>query len=167
MSIACFAHPTSSFQHFQHFGKLAARTLRAPPGSTLSSQIQLYTAFLLSAFIHGLGDLALGSPHSSATRESAPDIDPDFRSPEASPTLAARRVRRQPEQQDPMAILAADLEYTEKFLGQLRRLDAGDPAPAPTSPTSSAPTPTLEKLASDVIRRINDAARDHEDRLLE
>ena len=67
MSIVCFAHPISSFQHFQHFGKLAARTLRAPLGSTLSSQIQLYTAFLLSAFIHGLGDLSLGSPSSSSS----------------------------------------------------------------------------------------------------
>ena len=146
------------------------------PSGTRTPQPQhadLGGADSLAAQLNGaaasLNDHTLGSPHSSATRESAPDFDPDFRSPEASPTLAARRVRRQPEQQDPMAILAADLEYTEKFLAQLRRLDAGDPAPAPTSPTSSssAPTPTLEKLASDVIRRINDAARDREGQLRE
>ncbi len=82
-----------------------------------------------------------------------PDFDPDFRSPPVSPT----KPRRQPEQ-DPMAILAADLEYTEKFLSQLRRLDVGEP---------SHTTPTLERLASDMIRRINDATRDRETQLRE
>ncbi|OJT06730.1 hypothetical protein TRAPUB_2438 [Trametes pubescens] len=82
--------------------------------------------------------------------DAPPDFDPDFRSPVASPT----KERRQPEA-DPMAILAQDLESTEKFLAQLRHLD-GD-----------ASQPRLERLASDVIRRINDTARDRETQLRE
>ncbi|KAI0372604.1 hypothetical protein BV20DRAFT_963630 [Pilatotrama ljubarskyi] len=82
--------------------------------------------------------------------DAPPDFDPDFRSPVASPT----KQRRQPEV-DPMTILAQDLEYTEKFLAQLRYLD-GDPS-----------QPRLERLASDVIRRINDTARDRETQLRE
>ncbi|KAI0697851.1 hypothetical protein C8T65DRAFT_743054 [Cerioporus squamosus] len=86
---------------------------------------------------------ASSQPHSPAhlVEDVPPDYDPDFRSPT-----------------DPMAILAADLEYTEKFLSQLRRLDAGEP---------SHTTPTLERLASDMIRRINDATRDRETQLRE
>ncbi|KAI0773304.1 hypothetical protein BD413DRAFT_472877 [Trametes elegans] len=82
--------------------------------------------------------------------DAPPDFDPEFRSPAASPA----RERRQPEA-DPMAILAQDLEYTERFLAQLRRLD-GEPA-----------QPQLERLATDVIRRINDTARDRETQLRE
>ena len=98
---------------------------------------------------------ASSNPHSPAlpTEDVPPDFDPDFRSPTVSPS----KPRRQPEQ-DPMAILAADLEYTEKFLSQLRRLDTGEP---------SHTTPTLEQLASDMIRRINDATRDRESQLRE
>ncbi|KAH9913981.1 uncharacterized protein BXZ73DRAFT_81783 [Epithele typhae] len=113
------------------------------------------------------------SPLSPAV--SVPDIDPDFRSPQVSPTAAVRphtpSRRSQPEQQDPMAILAADLEYTERFLAQLRRLDSGEPSGAPSAPASASPpapsSAALEKLASDVIRRINDAARDREGQLRE
>ncbi|KAI0352165.1 hypothetical protein OH77DRAFT_1428945 [Trametes cingulata] len=82
--------------------------------------------------------------------DAPPDFDPDFRSPVASPT----KQRRQPDI-DPMTILAQDLEYTEKFLAQLRHLD-GDSS-----------QPQLERLASDVIRRINDTARDRETQLRE
>ena len=116
--------------------------------------------------------LDLDSPTAAAADVSS-TLDPGFRSPVASPT----RPRRQPEQQDPMAILAADLEYTEKFLAQLRRLDAADPPASSlslSSSTSSLPgagtgtgTGTLERLASDVIRRINDATRDREGQVRE
>ncbi|KAI0629375.1 hypothetical protein C8Q77DRAFT_1143594 [Trametes polyzona] len=81
-----------------------------------------------------------------------PDFDPDFRSPVASPTKTRTRQQRQPDA-DPMAILAQDLEYTEKFLAQLRHLDG------------EQSQPRLERLASDVIRRIDDAARDRETQL--
>ncbi|KAM5536612.1 hypothetical protein V8D89_009707 [Ganoderma adspersum] len=120
--------------------------------------------------------LDLDSPTTAADVSST--LDPGFRSPVASPT----RARRQPEQQDPMAILAADLEYTEKFLAHLRRLDAADPPPSSFSLSSSTSslsgtggsgagtgtgTGTLERLASDVIRRINDATRDREGQVRE
>ncbi|EPT02990.1 hypothetical protein FOMPIDRAFT_1022610 [Fomitopsis schrenkii] len=82
--------------------------------------------------------------------EAAPaDVDPALTSP-TSP-----RPKRQPEQ-DPMVILAQDLEYTDKFLSHLRRLDADHGAHT-----------SLESIASDVIRRINDTARDREEQVRE
>ncbi|KAH9832587.1 uncharacterized protein C8Q71DRAFT_777211 [Rhodofomes roseus] len=74
------------------------------------------------------------------------EVDPALTSP-TSP-----RQKRQPEQ-DPMVILAQDLEYTEKFLAQLRRLES-DHA-------------NIEGLASDMIRRINDTTRDREEQVRE
>jgi len=56
----------------------------------------------------------------------------------------------QPEQ-DAMEVLANDLESTDKFLNHLRRLD-----------TDNANSSTLERLASDMIRHINDTVRDRE-----
>lgn len=116
------------------------------------SQLDAGGADSLAAQLNG----ATAHPHSPIhpAEDVSPDFDPDFRSPTVSPT---KQPLRQPEQ-DPMAILAADLEYTEKFLSQLRRLDAGEP---------SHTTPTLERLASDMIRRINDAARERESQLRE
>lgn len=82
--------------------------------------------------------------------EAAPaDVDPALTSP-TSP-----RQKRQLEH-DPMAMLAQDLEYTDKFLAHLRRLDADHSAHA-----------NLESVASDVIRRINDTARDREEQVRE
>ncbi|KAI0642251.1 hypothetical protein C8Q79DRAFT_917857 [Trametes meyenii] len=91
-----------------------------------------------------------GVPVPAPADDTPPDFDPDFRSPAASPT----KQRRQPEV-DPMTILAQDLEYTEKFLAQLRHLDG------------ESSQPRLERLATDVIRRINDTARDRETQLRE
>ncbi|KZT07279.1 uncharacterized protein LAESUDRAFT_725187 [Laetiporus sulphureus 93-53] len=82
-----------------------------------------------------------------------PDVDPAFHSPTPSP-----RKRMQPDK-DPMNVLAQDLEYTEKFLTQLRHLDA-DHGQSPTQPN-------LEKLASDMIRRINDTAHEREGQVRE
>jgi hypothetical protein len=56
--------------------------------------------------------------------------------------------------QDAMALLALDLECTDKFISHLRCLDIDS--------GSSMSQPGLEKIASDVIRRINDTARDRE-----
>ncbi len=50
-------------QHFSYWGKLAIRALHIPRGTWLSSQVQVYTAFLLSALIHSTGDLMLGTQH--------------------------------------------------------------------------------------------------------
>ncbi|KAJ7148404.1 hypothetical protein C8R43DRAFT_518074 [Mycena crocata] len=86
-------------------------------------------------------------------------VDPTFGSPRASPKQAVR-----PEQ-DAMEVLAQDLESTDNFLSHLRRLDAD--SSAPSGPSSSSSQPTLERLASDVIRRINDTARDREGQVRE
>ncbi|KAJ7768461.1 hypothetical protein B0H16DRAFT_1882304 [Mycena metata] len=88
---------------------------------------------------------------------------------------------------DAMEVLAQDLESTDKFLGHLRRLDAVDssssssglPASSsfatssssssslPSTTPSGSSQPELERLASDVIRRINDTARDRETQVRE
>jgi len=53
-----------------------------------------------------------------------------------------------------MDVLAHDLESTDKFLNHLRRLDMDY--------GSSSSHPSVERLASDVIRRLNETARDRE-----
>jgi len=58
-----------------------------------------------------------------------------------------------------MDVLAQNLESTEKFLSHLRRLDVDS--------TSSTIQPSLEKLASEVIRRLNETTRDRESQLRE
>lgn len=78
------------------------------------------------------------------------DLDPAF----GSPTKPARETKV-PEQ-DPMATLAEDLESTERFLTQLRRLDV-----------EPSGRPVLEGLASDVIRRLDDTAREREGQVRE
>ncbi|KAI0718586.1 membrane bound O-acyl transferase family-domain-containing protein [Cerioporus squamosus] len=50
-------------RHFSYWGKLTVRALHIPRGTWLSSQVQVYTAFILSAFIHSTGDLMLGTQH--------------------------------------------------------------------------------------------------------
>ncbi|KAF7308254.1 hypothetical protein HMN09_00673300 [Mycena chlorophos] len=64
-------------------------------------------------------------------------------------------------EQDAMEVLAQNLESTDNFLSHLRHLDAD------ASQSSSGAQPALEKLASDVIRRINDTARDRETQVRE
>ncbi|KAI0316005.1 hypothetical protein OF83DRAFT_1129152 [Amylostereum chailletii] len=87
---------------------------------------------------------------------SAPsDLYPTFGSPDQpSP-------RRKPAEQDAMVILAHDLESTEKFLTHLRRLD-GDATSG--NPQSQA---ALERLASNVIRKIDETVRDREGQVRE
>ncbi|PSR71893.1 hypothetical protein PHLCEN_2v12237 [Hermanssonia centrifuga] len=87
-----------------------------------------------------------------AAADAPPDFDPAFDNVPPTP----QRRSRLPEQ-DPMVTLAEDLESTEKFLSQLRRLDAGD----------QGGQPKLEKLASDVIRRIDDTVREREGQVRE
>jgi hypothetical protein len=81
---------------------------------------------------------------SSATSEDA-DHDPTF----ASPRLTSKKLET-----NDIATLAQDLESTDKFLSHLRRLDTD------TGPSHSLPA--LERIASDIIRRINDTSRDRE-----
>ncbi|PAV19603.1 hypothetical protein PNOK_0453700 [Pyrrhoderma noxium] len=67
--------------------------------------------------------------------------------------------------EDPMKMLSNDLESTDRFLSQLRRIDA-DVAHSsfisPPSSSSSSDQASLEQYASDVIRHINDSVRDRE-----
>lgn len=67
------------------------------------------------------------------------------------------RQTRQPEQ-DSMTILAQDLDSTDQFLTQLRRLDAE---------AGSSNQPPLEKVAADIIRHINDTIREREGQVRE
>ncbi|OJT02114.1 hypothetical protein TRAPUB_7409 [Trametes pubescens] len=46
-------------RHFSRWGKLAVRTLGVPRGTFLSSQLQVHAAFLASALLHCVGDVAL------------------------------------------------------------------------------------------------------------
>jgi hypothetical protein len=62
--------------------------------------------------------------------------------------------QKEPEH-DAMEVLAQDLHSTDMFLGHLRTLDV-DPG------SFAAQQPVLEKLASDVIRRMNETVRSRE-----
>jgi len=62
--------------------------------------------------------------------------------------------QKEPEH-DAMEVLAHDLHSTDMFLGHLRKLDV-DPG------SFAAQQPVLEKLASDVIRRMNETVRSRE-----
>ncbi|KAJ7117460.1 hypothetical protein C8R44DRAFT_197224 [Mycena epipterygia] len=69
-------------------------------------------------------------------------------------------------EQDAMEVLAQDLASTDNFLAHLRRLDV-DPSSSAASASSPSQQPALERLAADVIRRINDTARDREGQVRE
>ena len=103
-----------------------------------------------------------------ATNATADDLDPSFDSPgpPSSPNMRRHhdrggRERERQREQDPMKILSEDLEYTEKFLSQLQRLDAESSA----NPYSSHLS--LEKIASSMISRIDETVRDREQQVRE
>jgi len=78
-------------------------------------------------------------------------LDPTFRSP-----APARARARSQQEADAMAMLSENLESTEKFLGDLRRLDTDGSAPL-----------ALEALAADMISRLNETVRDREEQVRE
>ncbi|GLB41863.1 hypothetical protein LshimejAT787_1004630 [Lyophyllum shimeji] len=84
-----------------------------------------------------------------------PEYNPVFGSPSASNSH-----RKEAPQQDAMELLAQSMESTDKFLAHLRSLDI-DPG------SSGAQQPALERIASDVIRRINETTRDREGQVRE
>ncbi|KAK7056281.1 hypothetical protein VNI00_002834 [Paramarasmius palmivorus] len=86
-------------------------------------------------------------------QQEPPEYDPVFASP-------SKPKKPQRPEQDPMEVLAQDLESTDNFLSHLRHIDA---EPGSSGSQQSA----LEKIASDVIRRINDTARDREGQVRE
>ena len=105
-----------------------------------------------------------------ATNGTADDFDPSFDhpGPPSSPRKRKHRDRggggrdrERQREQDPMKILSQDLEYTEKFLSQLQHLDAE----SSTNPHSSHLS--LEQIASGMISRINETARDREHQVRE
>lgn len=91
-----------------------------------------------------------GEEESHYSLEEAVALDPAFE----TPTKPQRRMML-PEQ-DPMAALAEDLDSTDNFLAHLRRLDAGQVGQL-----------SVEKLASDIIRKIDDTVREREDQVRE
>lgn len=106
-----------------------------------------------------------GASMSDASHDSTSDTDdqperyefddPGFR----SPTLSRKKAQNKPEQ-DAMEVLGKDLESTDKFLNHLRTIDV-DPG------TSATQQISLEKIASDVIRHINESVRDREGQVRE
>jgi hypothetical protein len=76
-------------------------------------------------------------------------------------TTQSRKDTHQKElEHDAMDVLAQDLHSTDKLLGHLRTLDV-DPG------SSAAQQPTLEKLAQNVIRRMNETVRNRETQVRE
>jgi hypothetical protein len=88
------------------------------------------------------------------------DTPPEFDSFLESPSTSKSRRKEQHLEQDAMEVLANDLQTTDKFLIHLRRLDVD-------AASSVAQQPALERIASDVIRRINETVRDREGQLRE
>ncbi|KAF4610907.1 hypothetical protein D9613_006957 [Agrocybe pediades] len=97
-------------------------------------------------------------PEEPENAESLGDhgFDPVFSS---STSSKARQSSPKPAQ-DPMDVLAQDLKSTEVFVGHLQQLDI-EPKP------STSHQPTLERLASDVIRRMDVTIRDRESHVRE
>ena len=93
------------------------------------------------------------TPSSFADDEmhAVPASDASFHDLPAEPEVYSQK---EPEH-DAMEVLAQDLHSTDKFLGHLRTLDV-DPG------SFAAQQPVLEKLASDVIRRMNETVRSRE-----
>lgn len=111
------------------------------------------------SFADELGGQTLGSAFHDAAPQSD-DIPPEYDPAFGSPSVPNRsRKQKQPEQ-DAMEVLAQNLESTDKFLDHLRRLDV-DPG------SSTSQQPALERMASDVIRRINETTRDREGQVRE
>lgn len=90
------------------------------------------------------------------TDDTPLDFDPVLESPSAS---KIRKTQTHLEQ-DAMEILAQDLQTTDKFLAHLRRLDVDAGSSVPQQPA-------LERIASDIILRINETVRDREEQLRE
>jgi hypothetical protein len=100
---------------------------------------------------------ALGASATDGADESPPsaDLDPVFDSPSAPRS----KPRQRTPEKDAMDVLSENLEFTDKFLTQLRTLDSDTGA---SGSSSQQHQPKLEKLASDVIRKINESVKDRE-----
>ncbi|KIK61643.1 hypothetical protein GYMLUDRAFT_42664 [Collybiopsis luxurians FD-317 M1] len=83
--------------------------------------------------------------------------DPVFGSPSVMRQKKPKKLEH-----DAMEVLAQDLESTDKFLAHLRRLDN-----EPGAASSASQQPSLEKIAYDVIRRLDETTRDREGQVRE
>lgn len=122
----------------------------------------------VSSFADELGPETLGSSSFAPPQfaEAAEDDENAEHDPVFGSSSFKRAQRRErPPEQDAMAVLAENLEYTDKFLGHLRILD-NDSAGSPTLPHQPH-QPALERIASEVISRINNTVRDREGQVRE
>ncbi|KAH6916047.1 hypothetical protein BKA70DRAFT_1254593 [Coprinopsis sp. MPI-PUGE-AT-0042] len=87
-------------------------------------------------------------PYSEADED--PDLDPAFNT-----TPSRIRTRQRTPEKDAIDVLSENLEFADKFITQLRTLDT-DPG------GSSSQQPNLERLAANIVRRINDTAKERE-----
>ncbi|THH09923.1 hypothetical protein EW145_g1683 [Phellinidium pouzarii] len=106
--------------------------------------------------LNGHGDSVLDSQLPSFAMEPPEVVLAAHFGTSATPN---KRLTKQEVTQDPMDILAKDLESTDKFLAQLRQLDVDS--------GHSSSQPSIEKFASDIIRHINETVRDREGQVRE
>ena len=101
--------------------------------------------------------------HSLGASFGEPQVHDDLQSDE-DPMFAEvpRRKSVRVTEVDAMEILAQDLEYTDKFLSHLRHIDSD-----PSSPPHQQQRLGLEKMAQDVIRRLDESTRDREGQVRE
>jgi len=100
-------------------------------------------------------ELASATPFDSDA--SPPELD-DIPSEPDDPPPSPPRLMLIPPQQDALEVLAQDLKSTDIFLAHLRTLESN---------SSGAQPLALERLASDVIRRIDDTVRNREGQVRE
>ena len=116
------------------------------------------------AITNGLGSLAdelsAEDPDTTVSAHSVPVINEPSHEENAEPHLDSSTLKRRPRQpdQDAMTILSQDLESTDKFLDQLRRLDAE---------SGASTQPPLEKAAVNIIQHINETIREREGQVRE
>ncbi|KAG5647523.1 hypothetical protein DXG03_009460 [Asterophora parasitica] len=112
------------------------------------------------SFASELTAASFGSAIPPSDLEHVPPGDSEYEPVFGGGPSVPRSHRKERPQQDAMELLAQDLESTDKLLAHLRTLDVD-----PTS--SGTQQPALERLASDVIRRINETSRDREGQVRE
>ncbi len=117
-------------------------------GGTLAQQLNGHVPEMYG---NGIPTFEVDSPSDELARHFG-SADSPIPSPRGPPP-------RSPPAQDPIDVLSRDIESTETFLSSLRRLDM-DVAPTTTQPS-------LEKVASDMIRHINETVRDREGQVRE
>lgn len=126
-----------------------------------------------TALGHSFADELNGMGSTGAEEETKEDEG--YEIPNGSPVTSALGtkgakpvIKVQKPEADAMDVLAQDLESTENFLRNLRKLDSDSAVSDPRSrTTSSSHQPALERYASDIIRRMDEAVRDRESQLRE